>query len=159
MSAGSARLWIVGGWLRPEVLGDESIDIIEEPAVDGSTSAQAVVVTCAGWLVAAASVFVMATVVLGEKVLAPVAVEAAPDGVDVVGIVLGVVVLDEKVGAGDVVVVTRASGLGAGPGEGGGVQSGGLDAAPFVGGYVRGGTIDVMADEIREAGSLLAFHG
>jgi len=107
----------------------------------------------------AVSVGVMAVVVLGEEVFAPVAVVSAPDGVDVIGVVLGVVVLDEEAGAGDVVVVPLAWGLGSGPGEGGGVESGGFDATPFVGGHVGGGALDVMAHETRQVGALLALHG
>src|SRR5437763_17117106 len=43
-----------------------------------------------------------------ENVQAPVAFEVAPDGVDVVGVVLGVVVLDQEMAALDAVVVALA---------------------------------------------------
>lgn len=101
----------------------------------------------------------MVVVVLGEEVFAPVAAVTAPDGVDVIGVVLGVVVFNEEVGAGDVVVVPLAGGLGPGPGEGGGVESGGFDATPLVGGHVGGGAFYVMADEVGQMGALLALHG
>ena len=53
----------------------------------------------------------------GEHVAAEVGAQVAPDRVDVVGVVLRVVVLDEQVAALDAVVV-RLAGLGAaGPGE------------------------------------------
>ena len=101
----------------------------------------------------------MVVVVRGEEVFAPVAAVTAPDGVDVVGVILSVVIFDEEPGSGDVVVVPLAGCFGPGPGEGGGVEPGGFDAAPLVGGHVGGGALDVMVDEIGQVGALLALHG
>src|SRR5215472_3052704 len=61
-------------------------------------------------------------VVLGEEIFAPVAVEVAPDAVDVVGVVLGVVELDEKRFSLDPVIMADAALEPAHPGESNRVQ-------------------------------------
>src|ERR1044071_8927959 len=71
-------------------------------------------------------------VVLGQEVLAPVALEGAPDRVDVVGVVLGVVVLDDKARALDRVVVAGPLLDRSAPGEGDRVEAGPLDLVPLL---------------------------
>ena len=56
-------------------------------------------------------------VVFGQKVFAPVAVEVAPHAVDVIGVVLRVIELDQKRGALHAVVVAFAFLQAAHPGE------------------------------------------
>src|ERR1700753_2921434 len=60
---------------------------------------------------------VMVGVVPGEQVRAPVVTQIAPYGVDVVGVVLSVVVLQQERGAGDAVVVAPPSLVGSRPPE------------------------------------------
>src|ERR1039457_2380530 len=64
-----------------------------------------------------ASVPVAGLVVIFEEVTAEVAGELAPDSVDVVVVVLGVVVLDQEGGGLDAVVVRFAALQAASPGE------------------------------------------
>jgi hypothetical protein len=73
--------------------------------------------------------------VVGENVAAEVAARVAPDGVDVVGAALGVVVFDQQPRALDPVVVRPAQLGAASPGEmqRGGGRAGDLRLLPFGG--------------------------
>src|SRR6185436_16752815 len=82
-----------------------------------------------------------------EQVLAPVVVELAPDGVDVVRAVLGVVVLDEEGRPAHDVVVAAAGGIGAGPGERDVAESCIDDPGPGRIGDLRSGAVHVVADQ------------
>src|SRR5688572_1459257 len=83
---------------------------------------------CGNGGVAVRGVGVVGFVVLLEEVVAEVVLEVAPDGVDVIGVVLGVVVFDEEGWAVDAVVVGLAGLELAGPGEADLVVAGLLDA-------------------------------
>ncbi len=98
-------------------------------------------------------------VVLGEEVSAEVAFGVAPDGVDVVRVVLGVVVLDEQVGALDAVVVLLAYLEAAGPDEGEGGRGDGLDAGEFGGGDLVRHAGGVLAEERIEGFALGSVEG
>ena len=89
-------------------------------------------------------------VVRGEEVLAPIVFDVAEDRVDVVGLVLGVVVLDQEAGAGDRVVVTLARIFRASPGKGQALEAGSLDPRPRARAQLVGRALDVMADEADE---------
>ena len=99
---------------------------------------------------------VVAVVVVGEDIAAEVAREIAPDGVDVVGVVLGVVEFDDEGFALDAVVVPRAAVEGAGPDE---VQAVEIRA----GGLGEGGIGDLVAVageiEPEEGAELVALRG
>ena len=90
-------------------------------------------------------------VVASEQVLAPVVGEVAPDGVDVVGAVLGVVVLDQEARAADRVVVAASGLLGPGPRERDGGQARARDPFPVGRGDVVAAPLEVMADQAFEA--------
>src|SRR5688572_8098945 len=75
-------------------------------------------------------------VMLGQDVLAPIARERPPHRVNVVGVVLGVVVLHDKRGALDRVVVAGALLDRAAPGESDPVQPGPLDLVPLLTGHL-----------------------
>src|SRR5215210_7730882 len=83
-------------------------------------------------------------VVTGQKVLAPIVGEVPPDGMDMVGAVLGIVVLDQERRALDGVVVPLARLFPTGPGEGDWLEAGPLDLLPLVGGDLGGRPPDVV---------------
>src|SRR6478735_4747899 len=87
------------------------------------------------------------SVVGGERVLAPVVGEVAPDGVDVVRPVLRVVVLEQERRAADRVVVASTWLGGPGPAERHVVQAVLGEAAPGRGGHVVAVATQVVADE------------
>ena len=82
-----------------------------------------------------------------EEVLAPVVLQVAPDRVDVVGAVLGVVVLDDEARPADRVVVAAAGRLRARPGERDLGQAGIGDLGPGRVGDLRSDAIDVVPDQ------------
>lgn len=90
--------------------------------------------------------------VLAEEVVAKVAVEVAPDGVDVIGVVLGVVVFEKEAFALDAIVVGFVGFAAAGPGEMEGAF--GEDFLPAVFGNFRSHAEQVGADELLEIGGL-----
>lgn len=86
-------------------------------------------------------------VVFSEEVAAEVALEVAPDRMDVVGAVLGIVELEEERGALDAVVMAFAGFLAAGPGEVDSGPAGGFDAGKISRGDFGAGSMDVFLDE------------
>src|SRR3954467_1275085 len=90
---------------------------------------------------------VVAGVVGGEEVGTPVPAQVTPYGVDVVGAVLDVVVLQQERGRPDRVVVAGAPLERAGPGEGGRRQIRSGCALPGGAGEGRGEPVDVEAEQ------------
>src|SRR5262245_1882753 len=95
-------------------------------------------------------------VVRGEQILTPAVGEVAPHRVDVVGIVLRVVVLDQTARAarGGVVAVTAF--LGTGPSEGDQIETGHLEPFPFARGQLGCDALDVVLHQAHESVALLA---
>ena len=89
-------------------------------------------------------------VVGAEQVCAPVVPQMAPHGVHVVGVVLGVVVLDEEVGRTHAVVVTLAGWGRPGPREPDPVEARGLGVAPAASRVRRRRAVEVAPDQLVE---------
>ena len=96
--------------------------------------------------------------VLFEEVAAEVVFEVAPDGVGVVGVVLGVGVFHEEGFALDAEVVRVALFESAGPGEVDLAEVGGLHFGDGVGDGVGGMVVEVGDDEVAELGALVVVH-
>ena len=94
-------------------------------------------------------------VVLAEEVGTEVAVEVAPEAVDVVGFVLGVVVFEDERAALHAVVVRLAALEAAGPREVQFLQSGLFDFCPLLRGDVGAVAEEVFPDQLHEQGGLL----
>src|ERR1700704_3739806 len=86
-------------------------------------------------------------IVLAEDVFAPVAREVAPDAVDVIGVVLRIVKLDEERRALDAIAMALAVFEPAGPRELDVVPPRGGDAAEIIGGDVASHPVGVIAHE------------
>ena len=86
-------------------------------------------------------------VVLLEQVVAEIALEIAPDAVDVVGVVLGVVVFDQEGRALDAVVVGLAAFQAARPGEADLVDARLEDLAQVVGGQLGAESFGIEDDD------------
>ena len=98
-------------------------------------------------------------VVLREEVSAEVAFGVTPDGVDVVGVVLGVVVLDEQVGALDSVVVLLAGLQASCPDEDQVRVWDGVDACSFCGRDGFGHACGVLVEQHSERFALSGVEG
>ena len=90
--------------------------------------------------------------VLQEEVATEVPVGVAPDGVDVVGAVLGVVELDHGDRSLDPVVVTLVEAGGPGPREVQAIQPGSGDSVHLEGGLVGPDPVDVALQQRAEPG-------
>src|SRR5690606_17301363 len=95
-------------------------------------------------------------VVCRQQVLAPVVLVVAPDGVDVVGVILGVVILDQEARFLDGVVVALAVLFRPRPGESDAVESRHLDPPPGPGADLVGRAGDVVAHQLDQVAALLA---
>src|SRR5215210_217189 len=95
----------------------------------------------------------------GQQILAPVVGEVPPDRVDVVGPVLGLVVLDQEAWPLHGVVVTFAWLLPAGAGEADALQTGLLDLPPLGRGNLLAGPLDVEPNQLDQPLALVAGHG
>jgi len=91
-----------------------------------------------------------ARVVLGQQVPGEVAAQVAPHGVDVIGPVLGVVVLDEQARTAERVIVAGASLDRPGPPEAHLVESGVGDVGLGLVGDGGGRPIDVLPEQRHE---------
>src|SRR3954470_15315185 len=100
-----------------------------------------------------------ALVVVGEQVVAEVVAVVAPDGVDVVAVVDGVVELEKQVAALDAVVVWSAALVPAGPAEPQVVQALALDPVELLAGELVGGAAQVGGDEADERVALGGVQG
>jgi hypothetical protein len=88
-----------------------------------------------------------ARVVLGQQVSGEVAAQVAPHGVDVIGLVLGVVVLDEQARTAERVIVAGASLDRPGPPEADLVESGVGDVGLGLVGDGGGSPIEVLPEQ------------
>ena len=93
-----------------------------------------------------------------EWVAAEVVVEIAPDGVDVVGVVLRVVVLEDEAWSLDAVVVRLAGFDPARPGEVDLAEARFFDLRPVFLGEVEAMPAEIEVDELDEDGTLLRLH-
>ena len=87
---------------------------------------------------------------LGQQVPSEVAAQVAPYGVDVIGLVLGVVVLDEQARTAERVIVAGASLYRPGPSEAHLLESGVGDVGPGLIGHRGGRLIEVLPEQRHE---------
>ena len=101
--------------------------------------------------------FVVA-VVGGQQISTPVVAEITPNRVDVIGIVLGVVVLDDKSGRCDRIVMPKPFALWSGPSKSGPGEFVSLDPPPLRLGNRIAGSIHVVLSEPSQTGALFAIE-
>lgn len=92
-------------------------------------------------------VVVRVLVMIAEDILAEVVFQVAPEGVDMVGVILGVIVFDDELGGLHPVVVGLAGFRSACPGEVDGVEGGGVELVEFFRHEVGAIAEDVFLDE------------
>src|SRR5262245_14464813 len=95
-------------------------------------------------------------IMVRQHIYIPLMCEIAPDTMDMIGMVLGVVILDQKRRPFDGIVVTLATLLGTSPGAGQLVQARPLDPRPDVRAHLIGSSLDIVAEQVDQMATLLS---
>ena len=93
-------------------------------------------------------------IMVRQHIPSPILCEIAPDTVDMIGMVLRVVILDQNRRPFDGIVVPLAALLGTSPGEGQLVQARPLDPRPDVCAHLIGTPLDIVAEQLDQMATL-----
>src|SRR6266508_6061919 len=95
-------------------------------------------------------------IMVRQHIHVPVMCEIAPDTMDMIGMVLRIVILNQKRRPFDGIVVSLATLLGTSPGEAQLVQARPLDPRPAVRAHLFRSSLDIVADQVDQMATLLS---